>query len=249
MILRTEAVVLRSLNYGETSQIVTLYTRSHGKMAVLAKGARKPNSRFGSSLQPMSYSQVVFYYKATRDLQTLSESSHVVPFHGLSRDLAKLTVGLRIVELTQALMHDEEANPTAFNLLIQTLATLNEAEARMQNLYPYYQMRMSHLLGFAPAFERADVKALDEKGGILTLGRGTIHNRGAGMSGMPASRGALRAFAILCRADLETVMRMHLSPQMYNEVNVLTETYLRHHIEGLPPSRSSQVLAQMASRK
>lgn len=245
MIVRTDAVVLRILNYGETSQIVTLYTRSHGKLAVLAKGARRPRSQFGSSLQPMSYSQVVFYYKETRDLQTLSESSHIVPFHSLGRDLGKLTEGLRIVELTQALMHEEEANPAAFNLLVDTLSMLNAAEARTSNLFPYFQMRISHVLGFAPAFERTTVKALDDRGGVLTLGQGTIHGPDEGVSGTPASRGALRAFAILCRADLEAVMRMHLAPALHAEVTALTESYLRHHIEGLPPSRSNQVLAQM----
>ena len=93
MIIRTEAIVLRKMEYRETSQIVTLFTREKGKMAVLAKGARLLKSRFGSSLQPMSYTQVVFYHKPTRGLQTLSESAHVQPFHRISRDLEKSPSG------------------------------------------------------------------------------------------------------------------------------------------------------------
>ncbi|MEL7362835.1 MAG: recombination protein O N-terminal domain-containing protein, partial [Bacteroidota bacterium] len=48
MIVRTDAVVLRTLDYGETSQIVALFAREHGLLSVIAKGSRRPKSRFGS---------------------------------------------------------------------------------------------------------------------------------------------------------------------------------------------------------
>ena len=102
-IIRTDAIVLRGLDYGETSRIVTLFTRERGKMSVMAKGARKTKSKFGSTLQPMSHVEVVFYYKPTRTLQILSESSHVRAFHDLQRSLEKITLGLRVVELVVVL--------------------------------------------------------------------------------------------------------------------------------------------------
>ena len=125
MIVRTEAVVLRRMDYGETSQIVTLFTREKGRLAVMAKGARLPKSRFGSSLQPMSYMQAVLYYKASRGLQTLTESAHVQHFARIGHSLEKLSVGQRVMELTYALLHEEEANPLVFNLLVETLYQLN----------------------------------------------------------------------------------------------------------------------------
>ena len=150
-IIRTEAVVLRSLDYGETSQIVTLFTREKGKLGVMAKGARRPKSSFGATLQPMAYTQVVFYYKPTRTLQTLSESSHVESFHSLRRDLKSITVGLRIVELVDALMEEENAQPDVFALLVRTLRRLDATETRVTNLWPYAQLRLAQMLGVAPA--------------------------------------------------------------------------------------------------
>ena len=177
MIIRTDAVSLRTIDYGETSQIVTLYTRSHGKMAVLAKGARRIKSKFGASLQPMSYSQVVFYHKPSRQLQTLSESSCIQPMPDLTRHLDKITIGLRIVELMNVLMHEAEPNPTAFNLLLQSLFCLEQATEHATNIFPYFQMRMAHVLGFAPSFTREDVEAITEDGGQLALHQGTIHRQ------------------------------------------------------------------------
>ncbi len=246
MIIRTEAIVLRVMKYRETSQIVTLFTREKGKMAVLAKGARLLKSRFGSSLQPMSYTQVVFYHKPTRGLQTLSESTHVQFFHGISRNLEKISIGLRIVELIYALMPEEEQNPQVFNLLVEVLGRLDEAEAHTINVLPYFQMRLGTVLGFAPDIDRDMVEHLPDEGGVLALDTGAILPPDATpRAARRAARTALRAFAILARADLDTVMRMRLDAETRREVNALIEDFLRYHVEDAYPSRSDKIIGQL----
>ena len=246
MIIRTEAIVLRAMKYRETSQIVTLFTREKGKMAVLAKGARLLKSRFGSSLQPMSYTQVVFYHKPTRGLQTLSESAHVQFFHGISRNLEKISIGLRIVELIYALMPEEQQHPQVFNLLVEVLARLDEADAHAINLLPYFQMRLGMMLGFAPDIDRDMVEHLPDEGGVLALDTGAILLPDATpRAARRAARTALRAFAILARADLDTVMRMRLDADTRREVNALIEDFLRYHVEDAYPSRSDKIIGQL----
>ncbi|MFQ5569406.1 MAG: DNA repair protein RecO [Rhodothermales bacterium] len=248
MIIRTEAIVLRTMEYGETSQIVTLFTREKGKMTVLAKGARLMKSRFGSSLQPMSYTQVVFYYKPTRGLQTLTESAHVHPFHHISRNLEKLSVGLRMMDLVYALIHAEEHNPQVFSLLLQVLSRLDTAETHTTNLLPYFQMRLATVLGFAPDIDREAVQTLPDEGGVLTLDAGAVLPADASpRAARRASRTALRAYAILARSDLDTVMRLRLEPPVRREVNGLIEDYLRYHFEDAYPSRSDKIIGQLLS--
>ena len=246
MILRTDAVVLRSMEYGETSRIVTLFTRTKGKIAVLAKGARHPKSRFGATLQPMSYIQVVFYYKPGRGLQTLSESTHLEVFHRVGRELERIGAGLRLVELVYALMQEEEQNPLVFDLLLQVLHWLDAADANVQNLLPYFQLRLATVLGFAPAVEREAVQALPEAGGLLALDTGAVLPLGAApRSAARSTRTALRAFAICARADLETIMRMNLTPEVRIELNRLVEDYLRFHVEDAYPTRSNKIIGQL----
>ena len=50
--LRTEAIVLRSIRYGEADRILHLYTPDHGRVSAIAKGARRTRSRFGARLEP-----------------------------------------------------------------------------------------------------------------------------------------------------------------------------------------------------
>ena len=79
MIESTDAIVLRAIKYGDTSKIVTLYTRRFGKVAVIAKGARSAKSKFGSALEPMSLIQAVFYRKENREVQLLSQADLLHP--------------------------------------------------------------------------------------------------------------------------------------------------------------------------
>ncbi|HKL89505.1 MAG TPA: DNA repair protein RecO [Salinibacter sp.] len=247
-IVRSQAVVLRSLDYGETSQIVTLLTGEKGKLGVMAKGARRTKSQFGATLQPMAYTQVVFYYKPTRELQILSESSHVESFHQLRRNLQSITVGLRIVELVDALLEEEDPQPEIFALTVQALRRLNRTDARAANLWPFVQLRMARLLGIAPSIERASVEAVEEEGLLSRANGGVYPLDAAPEAPQRASRAALRAYAVFARASLDTVMRMELTPPVRREVETLIRDFLRYHVEESYPNRSEEVIAQLKKR-
>lgn len=247
MIVRTEAVVLRSIDYGETSQIVTLFTRDHGKLAVMARGSRRAGSRFGSTLQPMSYTQVVYYYKPSRSVQTLSESSHVRYLHGLLRDLEALGYGLRIVELVHALMQEHEQNVSVFSLLVDVLERLSRTPASTENLFHYFQLQFASRLGFAPDVDRQALEQVPETGGVLSLETGAVMVDGSATgSGLRrASRSALRAFAVFARADIDTALRMRARPDVMAEVSRLIEDFLKYHVEDAYPTRSSRIVGQI----
>ncbi len=246
MITRTEALVLRTLDYRETSRIATLFTRAQGKIGVLAKGARQPKSRFGATLQPMACIQAVYYYRPTRNLQLLSESSHAERFPRIAADLERITIGLRIMELVNALLQDEEPNPSVFNLCVTCMRALDSSEAFFANVLPFFQLHLATLLGFAPAIDRETLAAVPDEGGRLLLDSGSILI-GARPSGQTVrgSRAALRAFGICARAELDVVLRMQLIPEARRDLLHLTETYLQYHVEDAYPTRSQDVLAQL----
>ncbi|MEM6647815.1 MAG: DNA repair protein RecO [Bacteroidota bacterium] len=246
MIVRTDAVVLRHMAYGETSQIVTLFTREHGKVSGMAKGARKMPNRFGSALEPMSYVQVVYYHKETRGLQTLTQSTHVQPWLRLTRYLEKLAVGQRMMEVLNGLLEDGEANPSLFNLTVDVLAALDGAEHHARNLLPYFELQVAIRSGFTPRLDGDAIRALPEEGGVLDLERGAVRTDAPGSTSIrPASRGALRAFALFCRLDLDTLLRMELTDTQRQEVEHLVEAYMQHHFDTAYPTRSTRIIGQI----
>jgi len=242
MLIRTEAIVLRSIPFSETSLISTLFTKEKGKMSVMAKGARRPKSRFGSTLQPLSVVQAVIYYRPTRSLQTISECAHTrIP---LLDSLECLTAGLRMAELTYALTQEEEELPTIFDLLVSVLCRMRQPHSSAALLQLYFEMQLATELGFAPGFEREAVRTLPSTGGLLQYENGEIIHEGAeGPHAKRASRIALRTFAILSRAQLDVVA--DLPPPPIHEVQYLVSQYMRYHVAEAYPERGHRILKQI----
>ena len=245
-ILRTDAVVLRSVEYGETSRIVTLFTRDLGRLGVMARGARSGKSRFGSTLEPMSWIQTVIHHKPGRELQSLSEASHMEVFANIGRSLERLALGMRTIELTSALLQSGQTHPVALEHQVEALRLIDAASERVANVWPWFAMRLAGLLGLSPSFTRRDVDRLPRDGGWLRLDSGALEaSRPAGSPGTRAGRTALRAFAVCTRSPTEVVMRMNLEPAVLGEVNRLVEEFIRYHVEDAFPKRSARVLGQM----
>ena len=249
-IFRTEAIVLRNMDYRETSQIVTLFTREMGKVTVMAKGARQAKSQFGSTLQPLSHIQAVVYHKPTRDIQTLGETSHLSLFSGIGAGLEKLTIGMQLIELVYSVVQVEEENELVFRLLLETLNQLNYTDAHIENIWPFFQIQVANMLGFQPYIQKSDVESITDQHGYLALETGALHARiVTGVQARKATRSALRAFAVLAKTNMDTIMRMHMSNQVLHEVLALIDSYLRFHLEDALPSRSDKVIAQLFNKK
>ena len=181
MIVRTEAVVLTSMKYRESSRILKLYTRSSGKVSVIAKGARQTKSKFGSALQPMAHVTAVLYWKVDRDLQLLTQCDIVVHFRHLGEDIERMSGGMAVVELVDAVSHAEEENVPLFELLVNTLGAMNNATKQPRNALYYFEVHLLDILGFRPNFSSCfhcgiplDERALGGQEGELRVGLGGI---------------------------------------------------------------------------
>src|SRR5436309_765010 len=89
-LLRSEGIVLKTHALGDTSRIVVAYTHDLGMLRFVAKGARKTPGRFGFALEPLSRSRFVFYHKADRDLQLLSQADTLDPTGSRLTELSRL---------------------------------------------------------------------------------------------------------------------------------------------------------------
>jgi len=153
MIVKTEAIVLNSFKYGESSKIVTLYTKDYGKIKVVAKGARKSKNKFGSALDPLSYCQISFYHKPTTELFLLSDAEHIIPFRKIQDSLQHLSAGLIIIEAVNMTQDANEINNELFILLKETLKKLNDLPASPFSISSYLLIKLSELIGFAIDFK------------------------------------------------------------------------------------------------
>lgn len=251
MIDETEAIVLRSMDFSDTSKIVTLYSKKFGKIKVMAKGAKRANNKFGASLQPMTYSSIVFYNKPSRDLHLLSKSEIVEPFISLHSDSEKMFIGLALIELLNMAMHDEEENPAMFELVVQAMKEMNTAEKNSINIFLAFQLRLCALFGF-----RLNLSACTRCGketeethslhGYLQLTNGTyccsFCNEETGSGGVKISSGAIRSMQWLGETPLQNLTPLSVSSSMRDEILSVLQLYLRYHIEGIRTLNSLSLL-------
>ncbi len=151
-IITTEAIVLRSIKYSETSKIVTFYTRELGRVGAIVKGVRKKESKLGSALEPMSHVQIVLYTKESREVQTVSQCELLKSFHHLAADLDSLSAGFTFLELVYTITHEQEQNIPLFSLLRDTLISLGNQQSAHTNFLLYFELKLAELLGYLPLF-------------------------------------------------------------------------------------------------
>jgi DNA repair protein RecO (recombination protein O) len=122
MLLKDEAICIRALDYSESSQIVTFFTRAHGKLGVIAKGAKRAKSSFGGALETFVRGPIVFRDSATGKLGTLTEFQ---PIHdvvsAVSTHLYAYHCCLFSAELVAKLTHDADPHAQLYDAFLQFL--------------------------------------------------------------------------------------------------------------------------------
>ena len=124
MLTKDEAICIRALDYSETSQIVTLFTRAAGKISAIAKGSKRPKSAFDGPLEVFSHGKIVFSDTTREKLATLTEfeSAGGGPgFTHLSNNLFALNCCLFATELLNGLTDEYDPHPKLFDSFLQFL--------------------------------------------------------------------------------------------------------------------------------
>lgn len=148
------ALVIRVIDWSETSAVVTLFTREAGLVKALAKGARRPKGPFESALDVLALCRVVFLRKSSDALDLLTEAKLVRRFRP-GRDLSRLYAGYYVAELLIRLTHDYDPHPELFDTAEATLVALGDArQASPAALHLlHFEISLLRLLGYLPQFE------------------------------------------------------------------------------------------------
>src|SRR6266540_4335638 len=148
---KTEVVVLRSIRYGEADRVVHLYSATRGRIGAIAKGSRRPKSRFGGRLEPFFRLNLVLY-EGRGDLCTVTGASTINGHARLRSDGPALMAAGRGCDAVLRLLDSEEANQPAYNLLCSYLALLDadSAMASAPGAALAFRLKLALAAGFSP---------------------------------------------------------------------------------------------------
>lgn len=143
------ALVLRVVEFSETSLVVTLFSRDFGKLGALAKGARRPKSPFEAALDLLTLCRIVFLPKSSDALDLLTEAKLERRFRAATRDLRRLYAGLYVAELLDQLTEKHDPHAELFDAAERVLRDL-DGEADVAATLLRFELTALRLLGHLP---------------------------------------------------------------------------------------------------
>ncbi len=239
-LLRCEALILRNLRMGDTSRLVTVLSREVGRFSAVAKGVRDPKSRFGASLEILSVSSLIVYFRPGRDLQLISDGSLECEPRGLLRSSLRYHYGCAILESLDRILEEESPVPEIYDLALRVLALMEESPAgRLSYLLRAFQLRTAGWLGYAPRLEGCAVcgsetaRCFDAAGGTLLCQR-----CGGETVSHPLTDETIELMRSLSAGSLPRAP----SAQATRELEAIVEGFLTYHIDRYRPLRSLRAL-------
>jgi len=140
-------IVLRRIAFGETDNIITLYTRERGRVSAIAKGARRASSRTSGACEILTCARYNLAVGKSLDVVTQAEVKNAFP--ALRKDLTRLASGQYLAELLDKFVVDEDPHPELFTLLRASLLLL-ERMPEPQTAARWFELRLLDLAGYGP---------------------------------------------------------------------------------------------------
>lgn len=245
MIVHTSAIILKTVDYSESSKIVTIFTREHGKIAAIVKGAKKPKSKFAGLLEVGNLLEVVYYHKTSRSVQTLTEASYLAKTLNLRMDFEKMATMMSALELIRQLLHENEVNEPMFDFTKQFLIWLNETDIEPPRVFPYLQIRLADIMGIGLQMQPA---APEESSAMyINLDSGMVSSQEISSHAYKLTKNQYHYIALTLQSRNSTVFSINFKNGEMKKLVEHLDRYLRFHVEGLKNRKSDAIFEQMLS--
>jgi DNA repair protein RecO (recombination protein O) len=230
-ILKTEAIVLKKMNFGDTSLIATFFTRDFGRLSGIIKGARNPKSKSGSIIDPFNHLQIVLYKKENRELQYISQASLITFFGNLREDYNKIKYASSVLEIVDKLVLDGQEHEIVFRGLCRILTLLDSSTQPPDLLLLRFIMFFIKEAGYELQMEhcsacRKEIKSIDRK--YFNLERGMLC--GSCVQGhMHTYEFSQELFNLLYCLNSRKNEIQYIADDVQNALS-FTESYIKYHV-------------------
>jgi DNA repair protein RecO (recombination protein O) len=234
MIVKTEAIVLKSFDFRETSRIATFLTRDFGKVKGVLKGIRKDPRKFSSSLDNFSLNDIEYYQYRNSDIHLVSHCDMKDFYSALRQDLERMTAASYAMELIDTLMPIEEKSLEIYDLMKAFLKAL-QTTTDVSKLVQTFQIKILSLSGFKPHLETCvscSKNVVDAPRFSLRLG-GLLCGMCKDSVGeaTPISLGAVASILHIQKNNWDAALRLGMAPFIKKELKYVLNHFLVFHLE------------------
>lgn len=240
MLVKTRAIVLNSLKYGESQVIADIFTEALGRVPFILRMPRSSRSRMGKQLfQPLTILDIEFDHRPSVRLQRMKNAAIACPFTTIPFDAYKLGIALFVAEFTAYCTRSEQANRQMYMFVENSVRWLDACERGFANFHIIYMLHLARFVGFYPNTDDLQGEAcyFDLRGGCF------VRNVPAHRDYLePAEAGKIR---MLMRLNYTTMRLLSLSRSERNRIVDVVLTYYRLHQPDFPEMKSLPVLKEL----
>lgn len=232
-IIKTQGIVLKYTNLGEADKLLTILTRSKGKIKAVAKGSRKPKSGLLASSEVFTFSEFVLY--KGMNLYQVSQAEIRETFYNLRNDLLKLSYAVFFAELADTVSEEELASERLFLLLAKALYYLAEGEIPTGIVSLAYQLKLMDISGYRPNLNRCVHCGQTEVGHYMfDIELGGLLCSDCEKIGKTVQRigpGTVEIIKILLNTEISRLNTLKIDHTIFNEIERLTKRFVETHLE------------------
>ena len=142
---KLQAIILKRINFHEADRLITVFSRHHGKLKLIAKGIRRPTSRKKGHLELFTLAKL--QVAKTKTIDIIAEAETINNFQNLRKNLNRVRIAYLLAELVDQLTAEEQEHEEVFDLLFDSLSTLNSKSAS-KDFILNFEKQLLTLLGF-----------------------------------------------------------------------------------------------------
>ncbi len=239
MLVKTEAIVLHALKYGESRLIVDVFARETGRVSLIATMPKTQKGRLKKQyFQPMTLLEIAYEQRQRVQLQPLKDARLLTPYVSIPFSPEKLALALFVAEFLYHALRSEQQDAPLFAYLCDSMLWLDTVDGGFANFHLTFLMRMSKFLGFYPNLDDyVDGCVFDMRAANFSLQ-------------VPTHRDFLqsddaRRIHTLMRMDFPTMHLFQLNRNDRNRIVDVLLHYYRLHIPQFPELKSLAVLQEL----
>jgi DNA repair protein RecO (recombination protein O) len=231
LLSKLEGIVLKAKDYGESHQILLLFTEHRGKLAVMARGSKKPRSRFSAVTEPFTVAHFVLF-SSGGGMPTLSQADLIQSHHALRSDLLLTAYGAYWLDLVDHVTEEKEANPALYRLLKAALDKLEQG-VDPDILTRIVELRMLTAAGAAPVLqhcvhcrqERRPVRFSVRQGGFLCEACAALDPHAAAVS-----EACAQLLPLLQKVSLKRLGEIRVRDETRRQLEELVHAFVSEHV-------------------
>lgn len=236
MDIKTKAIVLHCVKYGESQLIVDLLTRETGRTTVICHLSRQGRGKYKIQMfQPLTLLDCDIDQRPTRNMQRFRDVRFDIPYATICTDPVKASIALFLSEFLIYATRDEQQNETLFDYVEQSFVWLDNKDSHYANFHLVFMMRLTRFIGFYPNLEHGyEGEWFDLRNGDFSAVR-PPH---------PDCLGPREAASVklLMRMNYDNMHLFHFSQAERNRCLEIILYYYRLHIPNFPELKSLEVL-------